>query len=287
MHMIKSNSFIEAARAGKNDFWRYVVTILLIMTLVTGSSLCLGMAALLMGQLPGSIEAIPPITLLVVGLIPFGFVLVGLWMGLRLLHGRPFETLVRPAGRFRWGLLALSAGIWLALAAGGDLALSAVEPGNYRFVFEPQRLIPYALLALLLLPIQVAGEELLVRSYLTQGFGLAGGYWAAWLVPAVIFGLLHGLNPEVGAYGILLTMPVYIGMGLLLGWVTLHTAGLELALGMHLANNLYGTLLVTAPSSALPAPALFRIGQYDPAAALVVFAITALVYLLVIRLLKI
>ena len=70
----------------------------------------------------------------------------------------------------------------------------------------------------------MASEELLFRGYLTQAFGLPGGFWAAWLVPGVWFGLLHFANPEVSAYGVLMTMPIYIDMGLLLGWVTLRSA---------------------------------------------------------------
>jgi membrane protease YdiL (CAAX protease family) len=124
----------------------------------------------------------------------------------------------------------------------------------------------------------VTAEELVFRGYLAQAFGRVWGPSAAWWIPGALFGLLHGFNPEVGAYGLALMLPVYIGMGLILGWVTLRTGGLEAALGMHLANNLYGTLFVTAPVSALPAPALFRIQTYDAAVSLIAFLGSALLY---------
>ncbi|MBE0699966.1 MAG: hypothetical protein IH586_23820, partial [Anaerolineaceae bacterium] len=49
---------------------------------------------------------------------------------------------------------------------------------------------------------------------------------------------------------------------------------------LHIANNLYSGLLVTFPSSALPAPALFQIQRYDALAVLVTFFVAALVYLI-------
>ena len=275
--MKTQNAFISAARVGYNDLWRYVVTFMLFTALVLFGGTCLGIAAFAAVGSP-DLSRLPEALVLVISLLPFGFGILGLWIGMRVLHKRPFSTLIYPLGRFRWGLYALSAGLWLALSAAGDMALALLQPGNYVFTFEPARFWPYALVAVLLLPVQVAAEELLFRGYLTQGFGLAWGRWAAWLIPAVMFGLLHGFNPEVGAYGLLLTMPIYIGIGLVLGWITLRSAGLEAALGLHLANNLYGTLLVTAPSSALPAPGLFRIQQYDALATLVVFVVMALAF---------
>jgi len=250
---------------------------LLFTALVLFGGTCLGIAAFAaVGSL--DLSRLPEALVLVISLLPFGFGILGLWIGMRVLHKRPFSSLIYPLGHFRWGLYALSAGLWLALSAAGDMVLALLQPGNYVFTFEPARFWPYALVAVLLLPVQVAAEELLFRGYLTQGFGLAWGRWAAWLIPAVMFGLLHGFNPEVGAYGLLLMMPIYIGIGLVLGWITLRSAGLEAALGLHLANNLYGTLLVTAPSSALPAPGLFRIQQYDALATLVVFVVMALAF---------
>lgn len=274
--------FLSAARAGHNDPWRYIFTLLLSgFLLVSGTSLVL--AYVLISRGVHDLNALPEPVLLSAELIPMAFLLAGLWVGMRWLHHRPFFTLIRPPGtRFRWGAFGLSALAWLALSAAGDVAMALANPGNYVFHFDPLRFWPYALAAVLLLPVQVAGEELVFRGYLTQGFGLLGGFWPALLVPGILFGLLHSFNPEVGTYGFLLTIPVYIGLGLVLGGVTLRTSGLEMALGLHLANNLYAALLVTFSSSVLPSPALFRIQQYSAPGALLIFAVTGSLYLLIV-----
>lgn len=279
------NLFIEAARAGRNEFWRYFLTILLAGAFALGGGVAVVLAAFLF---TGSLDlaALPPAQFLALNILPFFLILGVLAAALPLLHGRPFFSLINPlTGRFHWPRFFLSAGLWLLLSAISDMIMALIRPGNYVFVFEPESLLPYLIAAVLLIPFQSAAEELLFRGYLTQGLGLAGGFWMAWLVPSLFFGLLHGANPEVGAYGVLLTLPLYIGTGLLLGWITLRSESLELALGLHIANNLYGTLLVTFPSSALPSPALFRVQVYDPLIVLVMFFLMAAVYLLLLHLL--
>ena len=65
------------------------------------------------------------------------------------------------------------------------------------------------------------------------------------ILTSVIFGLLHGLNPEVEKLG-WISMVYYIGTGLVLGIFTLMDEGTELALGFHAANNIVAAVLVTA-----------------------------------------
>ena len=69
--------------------------------------------------------------------------------------------------------------------------------------------------------------------------------WIPLIITSVIFGGMHVFNPEVGklGYGV---MVYYIGTGLFLGILTLMDDGMELALGFHAANNLFGALLVSA-----------------------------------------
>ena len=82
--------------------------------------------------------------------------------------------------------------------------------------------------------------------------------WVALLLTGFAFGLLHGSNPEVDRFGFWVAMPQYILMGLLLGLVAIWDDGLELALGLHLANNIISSLVVTHDASALQTHALFK-----------------------------
>jgi len=273
---MNENLFIHAARVGKNDFWRYLVSLLLVGALAVLGGACPAVGLLGVGL---DLVSLSPPLYLALNLVPFFFVLGGLAIALPRIHHRPLRTLINPLRRFSWRAFFLSAGLWGLVSAAGDLVLSRLQPGNYVFSFDPARYLPWLAAVVFLLPFQCAAEELFFRGYLTQGLGLAGGFWLAWLLPSFLFGLLHGANPEVLSYGALLTLPVYIGTGLLLGWVTLRSGGLEMALGLHIANNLYSTLLVTFPSSALASPALFKIQRYDALAVLLVFFAAALCYL--------
>jgi membrane protease YdiL (CAAX protease family) len=194
-----------------------------------------------------------------IALLPFVFVFLLLWGCLRVLHQRPLRSLVAP-GRVDLERIVWAGGTWGGLMVATALATLAVTPpGDYRFVFEPGPFFQLLALALLLIPIQAGTEELLVRGYMMQGLArwLRTG-WIALVATSVLFGALHGANTEVAVHGALLTMPYYMGFGLLMGSLTLVDDGLEMALGIHVANNLFGTVLVTSPESSLPTPALLQ-----------------------------
>ena len=90
-----------------------------------------------------------------------------------------------------------------------------------------------------------------------QGLGvLAKNRWFPLLVTSVVFGLLHGANPEVDKLGNQI-MIFYIGTGLLFGITTLMDEGTEIALGMHAANNIIAALFVTTDWMAFQTAALY------------------------------
>lgn len=275
------NAFLQEARQGRNQFWRYLAVNLAIIIVSLIVTVIITLVAVIV-EGTANLTQWSEITMLLASMLPFPFALIVLWAGVRFIHGRPFISLVNPVHRIAWRRLFISAAVWFLLSALGDAILSIVQPGNYTWTFDIKRFFPYLLLGIILIPIQAATEELLFRAYLPQSLGLirGAGLWLPLIGPAIVFGLLHGLNPEAGTYGLLLTMPSYIGMGLVLGWITLRSESLEMALGMHIANNLYAALVVTFPASSLTSPALFSIGKYDPALALGVWAATSALYLL-------
>jgi membrane protease YdiL (CAAX protease family) len=100
-------------------------------------------------------------------------------------------------------------------------------------------------------------EEVLFRGYLLQGFSA----WfksipAAIILSGVVFGLLHGMNPEVASLG-WGVMVFYIGTGVFLSALTVMDDGLELVIGFHAANNIAAVLLVTSSWTVLKTDALF------------------------------
>jgi hypothetical protein len=74
----------------------------------------------------------------------------------------------------------------------------------------------------------------------------------------VLFGLMHGLNPEVQQYGFMTMMPQYIFFGVVFAVLTMFDGGIELAIGAHAANNIFLSILVTNDDMALQTPAMYE-----------------------------
>lgn len=275
-----ADEFLGSARSGKNDFWRYLLTIMAIVIAVFITGVVVGILYLLISG-NTNINQMSPIASLLVNMSIFPPALLMLYLGVRFLHKRSFKTLVTPQPKIAWRRMMLSAGLWFLISAVGDVVTSLwITPGNYRWSFNAASFIPFAILAVILIPIQTSTEELVFRGYLMQAFSLLTKRpWIPLVLSAILFASLHSANPEIAAYGFGWMIPFYLGMGLILGWITLYTGGLEASLGVHIANNLYAGLIVTFPSSAIVSPALFTIHTYDPKLALGTFVVSALLYL--------
>ncbi|HMN58957.1 MAG TPA: alpha/beta fold hydrolase [Anaerolinea sp.] len=273
--------FFNAARTGNNRWWVYLLTLTgAFLGVLTATTVLL--VPLMLAYPSADVLSIAPAPLvLAVTLLPFGAVHLILWVSLRFLHRRPPASLYNPGRVFRWRLLWLSGAAWLLLSALVDGVQYLLKPELYRFSFDPGRFWPYLPVALLLLPLQTSAEELVFRGYLPQAFGLrARSLWLPLLLPALLFGLLHIANPEVATYGFLTTMPLYLGIGLILSWITLRSQGLEMAFGLHLANNLYSGLVTGLPNGALPSATLFTMNQMDPMLNLILFLAIAVLFVL-------
>jgi len=281
-----ANRFLEQARQGRNEFWRYLLTIIAVILV----SLSVQLYTVVFGMAiegTADINEFSPLVLFIVTMAPFPFALLTLVGGLLVLHKRPIYSILNPSGKIAWSRIFLSGFLWFCLSALSDLVLALIDPANYSWTFDLKEFLPYFLLGLVLIPIQTSTEEFIFRGYLTQWMGrYSRSLWLPLIVPSVVFMLLHSFNPEVGAYGMLLTMPLYLGIGLLLGWLTLRSESLELALGLHAANNLYAGLMVTFPNSALSTPAMVTLSSYQPEIGLIVFVAVTVLYVGVLFLIK-
>jgi membrane protease YdiL (CAAX protease family) len=94
---------------------------------------------------------------------------------------------------------------------------------------------------------------------------------------------LHFGNPEMNADAILLPL-FYFSFGFFASYITLRDNSLELALGVHAANNLFSGLVANYAMSALPTPSIFMVNELDAVYGLVssVLAMTAF-YLIVFK----
>jgi len=266
---------------GKYQFWRY----LLVTVVIVGVTLISQLILIFIGSIfEGNLDVLQysSITLLWVSMLPFAFLLLFLIFGIRFVHHQNVKSIFTQKSCFNKRLLLISFSLWFVLSGVSDIFLALLQPGNYIFTFNIEKFLPYMLIALFLVLLQITAEEVLFRHYFLYGFlRLFRFPWFAIIAQAIIFGLLHGANPEVTAYGLLTTMPFYIGMGLVLGWFSIRSRGLEIALGLHFANNIYATSMVTFKESAIPSPAIFTINNYQPEVGLIVFIAITIIFSLI------
>jgi hypothetical protein len=104
------------------------------------------------------------------------------------------------------------------------------------------------------------------------------------VITSLIFGLLHGFNPEVDKLGNIILV-YYIATGLLFGITTLMDDGTELALGMHAANNIVASVLVTSDWMVFQTDALWK-DISEPSAGVETFVPVLLVYPVVLLILS-
>ena len=256
--------FLEQVRIPTNTFLKYVMGTLVFFffTLIgqipiTQAILSVSEGAFDPSNSIGMMNSLPSNQRLFLQMLPFVVSFFGLWFVCHFLHQQKFITLFTSRKTLDWKRVFFSFWIWGIASVALLLVSYALAPEEYILNFRWKTFIPLFFLGVLLIPIQTTSEELLFRGYLLQGFGvLFKNRWAPLLVTSVLFGSLHFANPEVAAFGLGI-MLYYIGTGFFLGMISLIDEGLELAIGFHAANNLFGALLISSEWSAFQTEAAF------------------------------
>lgn len=215
-----------AAKTGKNEFWRYLIVLMLtLFSALFIGNLPLIVAIMIKVSRQGiivldeaaanpadlSIYGIDPLAGLVYLVIPFAFGLAVLWLSSKPLHQRSFLRMVTGAESFRKGQFTFAFFLWFLFSGFYLLFTLLLFPGSIHLNPGSDRLVYLVIIALLFIPLQTSYEEVLFRGYLMQGLGLLfRNRWSALLITSVGFGLLHSFNPEIEAFGFWEMMPQYI-----------------------------------------------------------------------------
>jgi len=195
---------------------------------------------------------------LVMMLVPFIIALLAFILLVKPLNGRSLKKIINGTDSFRWNRFFISALIWVIMSAIYLFGCLKADPSNFSLNNKSATLIPLILISVLLIPFQAAFEEILFRGYLMQGFTvLFKNRFSPLIMTSVLFGLMHGMNPEVKAFGFWTMLPQYVLFGLIFGIMTILDDGIEAAIGAHAANNAFLCIMMTNDSSALQTNALF------------------------------
>jgi hypothetical protein len=266
-------TYVEAARQGKNDWWRYLLglVIILVAWLLVGSYASAFVANALAG--PAGVaaytaqdfSAIGPVRGFVVLVASFLVFLAAILLVVSLIHRRHPRTLITARERIDWRRVGQGFVAWFvpsSLVSG--LGMYLFYPDSFSFTPDLAAFAVFVPLALVLTALQTTTEELFFRGYLVQG---ASRIWAnrifLALVSAVLFAVPHLGNPEASAGGWLTIFFYYfLGGGLVLAAVSLVDGTTELAIGAHFANNIFAFFVVNQVGSVITTPALFTVNTY-------------------------
>lgn len=256
--------FLEQAYSGKNQWYLYVLTLLIVFTATQIGALPLvaymvifDPTSLQTGNIAIATSTNIGLTLTLLSFITGFFALL---LCVRYVHQKPYTSIVTARRKIDWKRIFFGAGIWGILTiATFVIQYFTTDSSEIQFQFEPLRFLGLLVISLALFPFQTSFEELVFRGYLMQWSALLFKYrWVAVLLTGLLFGAMHVANPEVGAYGMLVAMPQYILMGLILGYVAVKDDGMELSLGLHMSNNILTAITFTSDASALQTSALFK-----------------------------
>ena len=281
-------NFIQQAYKGKNEFWRYILSffVILIGWQFIGAIPLLIVAVMHSKDMNDFMESaqnnfldsgINSNLFLFLMILTFAIGLVFLFISIKYIHKRSKTSLITRRAKIDWNRFFYSFSIWFVFSV-VTLALGYfMEPETYTWNFKPIPFLILVIISFIMLPLQTSFEELFFRGYIMQGLGiLVKNRWFPLLFTSILFGLLHGANPEVEKLGYIV-MVYYIGTGFLLGIMTLMDEGTELSLGFHAANNIVAAIFVTTNWTVFQTEALL-IDNSEPSVGLETFLPVFIVY---------
>ncbi|MFT5750504.1 MAG: membrane protease YdiL (CAAX protease family) [Ancylomarina sp.] len=286
--------FLERALTGPHEWWKYILLPIIAFAIAnTIGAIPLGIAVVIGmakgGELnPDNMADLSGLgfdgnTSLFLMMFPFIVGLIGFVLILKPLHKQSIKEVINGTHSIRWNRFFYSAAVWTIISGVMLFADYYMNSSHYELNLNWSTFIPLIVIALLIIPFQTSFEEVLFRGYLGQAVARwTRNRWLVVLLPAILFGLLHIMNPEVKEYGFWFAMPQYIIMGLMFGLMAVLDDGIETSMGAHAANNIFISIFVTAKASALQTPALFVNNHVDPLKDLSVMALAAVLIIVIL-----
>ena len=239
-------NFFENAREGKNHWLRYVAVLAIayIASQIPSIIYVVGLIVKKMSEGNFSSEQLAGLVNLnsqtgfVVLMVSFVFWFGFTWLLFKPFHKREPMTMISGDRRFRTDRFLGAAGVYFIFLLIFWALLVIVRPDAFTFHFNAPKFFVGLLLAVIFVPFQTGCEELIMRGYLMQGFGLCtkSKIWALVIV-TIMFALLHSNNNEVSDFGFLHAMVVYLTGSAVFGFFTVLNDGIEFSWGIHFAHN--------------------------------------------------
>lgn len=217
-------SFLVNARLGRNNWWRYFLTLIMVFFgLVTGSLFNDFFNSYYNISLPGNINTVLDINTNIVVV----FILVFLFVSVYKIHKRSPMSILTSHKSIQWKNMFKGAYIWFLLLCFFTVVDFIMNPKSYTFTFSSNTFGWLVLAAVLGLPLSVILEEVLFRGYLLQAIGvLTRRPIIPLIITSVLFGSLHYWNGINQTSGIIHVISCAL-FGLMLGVIVIGKGGLE------------------------------------------------------------
>ncbi|MBN2092263.1 CPBP family intramembrane metalloprotease [candidate division KSB1 bacterium] len=281
--------FLRLVYRGENRWWRYLAAILVI--LIFGQilgAMFLGALVLKVTYDNDPTTYFDPVKIRIAGVNPlltfiavncsFILLLIGIFIAVRFIHQRSIKTLFTPGRKINWSRVFQGFLFFFIFSGIASIVEYYVYPGSYQLVFNLKKYIPFFLAALIFTPLQTTAEEVLMRGYVLQ----ATGIWIRHplilaILNGAIFASLHLLNPEA-TQNLWMAMLNYFFVGVFLSLITLKDNGLELAMGIHAAINLYAATIANYQDSAIETESIFLVNKLNLEFGLVTLVLVCVIF---------
>lgn len=244
-----------AKSTGESErYWEQYLTIVAATVGAFFLGIILG-ARLLSGIPKANYESLSTL-ILVINFLPYLLASIALILSARFTLKRPVLSLITSREKFDWKRFFFAFGLWFFMQT-VFLFMAIGSGAPIVFNFSLVDFFFLLLVAITLVPIQTAFEEVFYRGVLFQWFTRSTGKAgiAVFLV-AILFGLMHAGNKEIAVFGYGV-LAYYIISGLFLGLLAHFDDGLELGIGYHFANNFFLIFIVTNTWQSFQTKALF------------------------------
>ena len=279
-------SFLNNARLGRNNWWRYFLTLIIVFCgLIIGASLGDFFYGYFNITLPGNINDVLDITTNLAAI----FILIFLFASVYKIHKRSPITIVTSHKTIQWKNMFKGFYIWFLLLCLFAVVDFVIDPKSYTFTFNIRTFGWLLLASLMGIPACVLLEEVFFRGYLLQAIGvLTRRPIIPLIITSVIFGSLHywnGINPTSCIFHVI-SCTLF---GLMLGVIVIGEGGLETAIGIHTSQNLFASVICSDPTEIFGViPSLFNISTdinaplitYIPDLVLIIFQISLLLMII-------
>lgn len=212
--------------------------------------------------IPILLELFGSLPLIIQQLLPFLTAFILFILLAPAIHDRKLITFITASMHINFKLLIGGGIVFIMLLASVEGINYMILGQDYKWTFEAKNIPTLVILAIVMIPLQATTEELFIRSYVIQHlYPRFKNYWYTIIVSSLLFSVLHSSNPEMELFGHLPMFLYYFASGCALAIAALLTNGIELPVGIHLANNIYGTMLVNMEGSVLSTTSILTMNQ--------------------------